>query len=881
MKFATISNRLTWIILGVALLVSLSASIIIAHNQITALEKNHDMLAQNLTRQLARSAHLALLANNHAELDRIAASVLATDTIVGHVAVEHASGRAAIRSSRDSTPARALDTLAAQAARWLGGHKIRMRFSSQIPPAGEGTLLDPFGTPRANIGEAVLELSAASYNLELASQFFNGLLVWLLLFLLLTAAGFGIAWTATLPLLRMGQRLRALTGEQDDSTPAVNDFSEIERNLTVIRQRLTRSEDEARVANQALRGQTQQLDQARAASRSAARMRADLVAGMNHELRTPLTAILGHADLLARSPLDKRQSEHVDTVRKSARSLLNLINDVLEWSSIEAGKINPNELGFNLAETVEDTLTLLAPLAFEKDLELAQMIYQDVPLRLRGDPQRFQQVLTNLVSNAIKFTQTGGITIRIMLEEQDENSVVIRVSVADTGPGIDRQRQRQLFDMYHRLDSAASIGSGLGLAISKRLLELMGGEISIDSEPGKGADFQFVLPLKKSLHREQNTIPWSGLQGQRIWVHDNHHTARLALIHHLEAWQTEVLEMDTREDLLACLEDNPTGAAPDVAIIGLRAADATDPALHALLAACRTAKLPVLTLLTSIDTDLHKTLEASGASASLPKSLNRLQLYSQLCQLTGVEEPNNTQVEQPLFGLNMLIAENSPAARSYLAALLTGLGAGVAQVADGEAAVNAWRKANFPLVLLDWQMPILDGASAAARIRDQAASGKQPVLVGITADSRASTHKRLLNAGMDACLVKPFDEQQLMHCLQPFLSQLTGAEKPTGETRARAGKLTDDPELAGQLKRELPRQRDALYGALAEEDTDRAAAEIHTLHGTAAFYGLAKLKAAAMRIETCLQESQTPSTAQLQQLDKTLEQALADLAETA
>lgn len=882
MKFASTNTPLTGIILGVSLLVSLIGGATIAHNQITTLEQSHHNLAQNLSRQLARAAHLALLAGDNAELNKIAQSVLATDTVLGRVTIRHSDGRTITQAVHTAKPATALDRWAARAARRLGGRDTQMRYSAQIPPAGEGSLLDPFGTPRADIGLAILQLSTPYYSRDLARQFYNALLVWLLLFLTFVASGYGIAWAAALPMLRLGRRLRTLTGEESgvDATPT--NYAEIERNLAVISQRLARSEDQAREATLALQGQALQLEQARAAARDAAHMRADSVAGMSHELRTPLTAILGHADLLARSSLDRRQSEYVATVRKSARNLLSLINDVLEWSELDSGRASANEVGFNLAETVEDTLTLLAPLAFEKDLELAQIIYRDVPLRLRGDPQRFQQVLTNLISNAIKFTPAGGITVRIMLEDEDNKAIVLRVSVADTGPGIPLQGQQQLFNMYERLDGAASIGSGLGLAISKRLLELMGGEISVDSEVGKGADFQFLLPLKKSLHREQNTVPWSGLDGLCMWIQDDNHTARLALAHHLETWRIDVLEMDTRQDLLTCLDNNPAGQKPAMAIIGLRAKDTNDPALHALLAACRAAQLPVLTLVTSIDADLHTRLEAIGASASLPKSLNRLQLYRQLRQLTGAELPPDVEPPQPLAGLNLLIAENSPAARGYLTALLTHLGAGVAQVENGQAAVDAWRKGNFPLVLLDGQMPVLDGAGASMQIRSLAASDNQPVLIGITADSRASAQQRLIRAGMDTCLLKPFDEQQLLHCLQPFLPRIYGAtNRPQSRaTRPRTHELIADPKLAKQLRRELPRQRDALSQALANQDVSRAAAEIHTLHGTAAFYGLDELKRIAMQIEGGLQTNQTPSTAQLQRLDKVLKQAVAGLPAT-
>ena len=877
MNFALTASRLTWIILGLSLSASLVGTGIIAHRDIRALQEDNQSLAVGLSRQLARAGHLALLANDYPELKEIARSVLNTDPILGRVLITRANGQAVVDIAHPPRPTHRLDSWAARAAQALGRQKLAMTYSAQIPPAGEGSLLDPFGTPRADIGKTTLTLSSSEYTNELASSFYAAALIWLLLFLVLTSTGYGIAWVAALPMLRLGKRLNALTGVDDESLNPPSDFADIERSLTVIGQRLSRSEDEARVATEALHGQSQQLELARQHARNAARMRADLVAGMSHELRTPLTAILGHSDLLARSALDKHQQDYVATVRKSARNLLRLIDDVLEWSGIEAGKANFNDVGFNLAEIVEDTIDLLAPLAFEKDLELIHMIYQDVPVRLRGDPQRLQQILTNLVSNAIKFTREGSVTIRVMLEDEDSDSATIRASVADTGPGITEEAQLRLFDMYERLDNAAAIGSGLGLAISKRLLKMMGGEISVDSQPGRGSDFQITLPLKKALHRAQKNVPWSDLQGQHVWIQDDNGTARLSIAHHLEAWGTKVFEMDTRHDLQACLEDDATSLQPDLAIIGLRAAEVEDTGLRAMLAACQAAKVPVLTLVTSIDPEVHSALESAGANVSLAKSINRLQLYRQLCDLVGIKQQSAQEDRPPLAEIQCLIADNSAAARGYLATLLASLGAGVAQAEDGKAAVNAWRKGSFPLVLLDEQMPGLPGTEAAREIRQIATAANQPVLIGITADSRASVRTRLMSAGMDACLVKPFDETQLLRCLEPLLPRLNLDSAVAKPNIQRADHLVADPKLALLLEQELPAQFDAFKQALDLGDAARAQAEIHTLHGTAAFYALSELRTAAMQIEKTLQADEYPKPDELQHLQTSVNQAIAGL----
>jgi two-component system sensor histidine kinase BarA len=646
------------------------------------------------------------------------------------------------------------------------------------------------------------------------------------------------------------------------------------------RRRLLRNELPVREHGGGRRESKREFDLARKHAWHAARMHGDLVAGMSHELRAPLTAILGHAELLERSGLKPEQRDYVATVRKSAHNLLGIIDDVLIWSGLESGRAHLNEVGFNLVETVEDTLNLLAPLAFEKDLDLAYLIYRDVPLHLRGDPLRFQQILTNLVSNAIKFTDGGGVTARLMLENEDAETCTLRVSVADTGCGIDPADMDRLFDMYERLQNdGAESGSGLGLAISKRLLEMMGGYITVDSTPGKGSDFQFVLPLKKALHREQRWVPWTALQGKRVWLADDYATARIALAHHLEFWRMEVLEMDTREELRSCLDEPDLTPRPDVVIIGLRAADldSREP-LTSLLEDCRRTGLPVLALLTSIDRNLLASLEVAGATQALPKSTTRPRLYRGLCELTGVSVAGAPEDERSLDNLPTLVADNSKAARRYLAALLGGFGAGVAQAADGREALEAWRKGNFPLVLVDAEMPHMDGGAVIRAIRELAANDQRPLLIAMTADPER--RDALLAAGADECLVKPFDAQGLWRTLQshlPMLAYAPRSRRRRKDDRQPGARLAADPELSALLVEELPRQTEAIVASVRDADWQRAGAEIHTLNGTAAFYGLEDVRAAATALKERLEESDSLGEHDLKPLHAAVEAALESL----
>lgn len=640
------------------------------------------------------------------------------------------------------------------------------------------------------------------------------------------------------------------------------------------------NESAAREGGDVPQDRKREFELAREHAWNAARMHGDVVASMSHELRAPLTAILGHTDLLERSGLKPEQREYVATVRKSAHNLLGIIDDVLVWSGLESGRAHLNEVGFNLVETIEDTLNLLAPLAFEKDLDLVYLLYRDVPLHLRGDPLRFQQILTNLVSNAIKFTDSGSVTVRLMLENEGAETCTLRVSVADTGCGIDAADMDRLFDRYERLQTGtAESGSGLGLAISKRLLEMMDGYVTVESTPGKGSDFQFVLPLKKALHREQRWVPWTALQGKRVWLADDYATARIALAHHLEFWRMEVLEMDTREELRRCLDEPDLTPRPDVVIVGLRAADLDGgKPLTALLEDCRRAGLPVLALVTSIDRNLLAGLETAGASLALPKSATRPRLYRGLCELTGVSMAGVPEDERALDNLPTLVADNSKAARRYLAALLGGFGAGVAQAVDGREALEAWRKGNFPLVLVDAEMPHMDGAAVIRTIRELATNDQRPLLIAMTA--APERRDALLAAGADECLVKPFDAQVLwrtLHSHLPMLAQAPPPRRRKDDRRPAAARLVADPELSALLVEELPRQIEAVAVAVRAGDRRRANAEIHTLNGTAAFYGLDDVRAAATALKGRLGSGASTDEQGLESLYEAVDTALETL----
>ena len=251
---------------------------------------------------------------------------------------------------------------------------------------------------------------------------------------------------------------------------------------------------------------------------------------MSHELRTPLTAILGFSELLEKTPLNRQQAEYVSTLSKSAENLLSMINSLLDWNRIEAGRLSLQQISFVLSDCIEDVTGLLSPLAYDKGLQIALLIYHDVPLRVSGDPVRLQQIVTNLLSNAIKFTERGEIVIRVMREQGEDERCWLRISVADSGRGISEAQMERLFEMFTPSSTSnRTPSSGLGLAITQRLCELMDGRLEVESEVGVGTTFSAVVALRPQLERDSALVTWDGLRGVRLWLCDARSTTRLAL----------------------------------------------------------------------------------------------------------------------------------------------------------------------------------------------------------------------------------------------------------------------------------------------------------------------------------------------------------------
>jgi two-component system sensor histidine kinase BarA len=635
-----------------------------------------------------------------------------------------------------------------------------------------------------------------------------------------------------------------------------------------------------------------ELDLARKEALEASRIKSEFLANMSHEIRTPLNGILGFTNLLQKSELTPRQLDYLTTIEKSADSLLGIINEILDFSKIEAGKLVLENIPFNLRDLLQDTLTILAPSAHAKQLELLSLVYRDTPLSLIGDPLRIKQVLTNLVSNAIKFTQAGSIVVRAMLEDESADRAQLRISVQDTGIGLSDKDLRELFQAFTQADNSHSRqagGTGLGLVISKRLIEQMGGEIGAESTPDEGSEFWISLSLPRA-RNDDDDMPQPQLVDRRIAIFEAHELARQALQHQLEDCGMRVNSYARLPELIDSIRDSQIGPDPiEFAVLGVSSQSflpehLESPVQELKVLGCNTLLLCPTTeqaLYQNLLDDPHQQLHVK------PACTRKLQL-----SLAGLINPLHQQFsERPVYNGHVpqiLCVDDNPANLLLVQTLLDDLGAKAHTAENGYEAVERAGQQHFDLIFMDVQMPGMDGRQATEEIRRQEAQNSLPhtPIIALTAHALANEKRTLLQCGMDDYLTKPINERQLAQVLLKWtgFSLRQNSEPRTtahsGEAskvldaeeglRLAAGKADLAKEMIGMLLAGLDNDRQAILQARQNNDRDALIERVHRLHGATRYCGVPQLRAACQRCETLLKQDD-PGTAQaLEDLDNAI-----------
>lgn len=879
-------------------------------NNIESLLKDR---GESLSRQLAAGSEYGLFTANRSLLSSLSNALLEEQDVRSITFFGSDGSRLLHTGPGSSETVRSEELTAEHATRISRENSTRFITPVFLQDLMIESMLDPdarqsMSNLREPLGWVVVEMS----HIRTEKETYKALLISLLLIIggviLSMAIALRLSRAFTNPVFELNEAVAKLKEGKLDTrvyTGAGPEFEQLESGLNAMAEELSKAQaemqqnidqatEDLRETLETIEIQNIELDFARKEALEASRIKSEFLANMSHEIRTPLNGIIGFTELLLKSPLPRQQRDHLSTIRKSSEILLTIINDILDFSKIEAGKLILDRVPFQLRDIVEEVMVMLAPAAHAKNLDLVPLVYNDVPDNIMGDPLRVKQVITNLVNNAIKFTQTGEVVLRASLEEEeaDTNRVTLRLSITDSGVGLSRAQQQSLFNAFSQADASTARqygGTGLGLAISKRLVEEMGGKIGLESELGKGSTFWFTLTSELTTSGEA-IAPRDGLRGERVIYLEQQKTTGLAVEHLLRDWGMVVDRVASPGALQEQIEEaQKSQAGYAVAIVGITR-HLLNSSQYCGLVRTLEIERDCRTLLLTPTLETHDTPLSGLASGHLTKPVCRDSLYDELLLLvhgihSGGRAPEHETSANRVTTANVprvLAVDDNDANLKLVMTLLEDCQLEAESASSGFEALSKARQKPFDLVFMDLQMPGMDGVETTARLREMDIGNHRTPIIALTAHALADEQERLTKQGFDGYMPKPISSGQLTEIIHEYTGYICPKNSGNGrlpvpevrDTRRAlrpstrkmqqdcvsveesiqlaAGKADLAEELFSMLLEQVHVDRARIPELWTGEHMDELLECVHKLHGATRYCGVPELRAAANHLETAI-----------------------------
>jgi len=664
------------------------------------------------------------------------------------------------------------------------------------------------------------------------------------------------------------------TGEIQLLQIGINDMAvSISKHHEEMQESIDLATSELRETLDQMEVQNIQLDLLHKDAKKANTVKSEFLANMSHELRTPLNGVIGFARQLLKTEMTESQIDYLQTIERSAGNLLNIINDILDFSKLEAGKLQLEKIPFNLRDNLNEMIRLLAPSAHEKNIELTITINPDVPHDVIGDPLRLQQILTNLIGNAIKFTPEGNVEVQIQqIENQNADKITLKFMISDTGIGISKEHQKQLFKVFGQADSSVTRkygGTGLGLMITKKLVSEMKGNIELISVLKEGSTFLFTIEVDKINHAHPSQLPLKQLEKLRVLVYDENEYASRACSQLLLQWNIDIDIADNTEQLFYLL-----GPHYDAVIIGYNLVENLAN-LYYKIDKVNPYNLKIIVLLNSSDPLHYESINKCAKVHCLSKPINHKDLAKALISNDETQKQLTHDQPTPLKKkrLSVMAVDDNQANLKLISAMLADHVETVVACVNGQEALECAQQQNFDLIFMDIQMPVLDGISACYEIKKKSLNQKTPI-IAVSAHISSTEKKQFLRQGMDDCLAKPIDENMLKKAIDRWTPDAKTVYLPLKEgersithplsydrnlaLKQAAGKEDLADDMLKMLIAEFTEIRTIVQQAFDEKiDSELFKQVIHRFHGGCSYAGVTKLKKIAGLLEKELKQDVT------------------------